>query len=121
MLPHPLQLRLKRNGVQVSERDHRIGYWLGGLVSSVAIFLEKKSRREELGLYVLPRAVESVWISSGCRSVRGMETVLYALSVGWLLHVYQHNHANLAPVLGSIFRTVLPTRPPQEESLNESL
>jgi len=42
---------------------HRCGAWLFGFATCLSLFVEEKRRREELALYVLPRALESGWIS----------------------------------------------------------
>jgi len=36
-------------------------YWLAGGLAALSVLLEKKSRRSELALYVLPRAGDSLW------------------------------------------------------------
>ena len=42
-------------------RDHKLSYWLVGLLAANAIFIERKSRRSELALYTLPRAGDSLY------------------------------------------------------------
>lgn len=42
-------------------KDHKLVYWLAGGVAALSVLLEKKARRRELALYVLPRAGESLW------------------------------------------------------------
>ncbi|GFP87044.1 transmembrane protein 135 [Phtheirospermum japonicum] len=46
---------------KVALRDHKLVYWLAGGISALSVLLEKKARRGELALYVLPRAGESLW------------------------------------------------------------
>lgn len=41
-------------------RDHRAVYYAAGVVAASALFIEKKSRRAELALYLMPRAVDSL-------------------------------------------------------------
>ena len=36
-------------------------YWVAGGISALSVLLEKKARRGELALYVLPRAGDSLW------------------------------------------------------------
>lgn len=36
-------------------------YWIAGLFAALSVLLEKKNRRAELALYVLPRAADSLW------------------------------------------------------------
>lgn len=46
---------------KVSTKDHKLVYWVAGGASGLSVLLEKKARRSELALYVLPRAGESLW------------------------------------------------------------
>jgi len=46
---------------KVFSRDHKLVYWIAGGVSALSVLLEKKARRGELALYVLPRAGDSLW------------------------------------------------------------
>ena len=46
---------------KVATRDHKLVYWIAGGISALSVLLEKKSRRAELALYVLPRAGDSLW------------------------------------------------------------
>jgi len=93
---------------KIVRSDHRAIYWLAGVVSSLAIFLEKKSRREELGLYVVPRAIDSLWLLSGARGIPKGEILLYAVSIGCLVHCYEFSPSCLSSLIGSIFKRVIP-------------
>lgn len=46
---------------KVFSRDHKLVYWIAGGIAALSVLLEKKARRGELALYVLPRAVDSLW------------------------------------------------------------
>ena len=46
---------------KIAVRDHKLVYWFGGAIAALSVLLEKKSRRTELALYVLPRAADSLW------------------------------------------------------------
>lgn len=46
---------------KVATKDHKLVYWFAGGISALSILLEKKARRGELALYVLPRAGDSLW------------------------------------------------------------
>jgi len=41
--------------------DHKLVYWIIGLFASWSILLERSSRRSELALYALPRALDSIY------------------------------------------------------------
>lgn len=46
---------------KVATVDHKLVYWVAGGIAALSVLLEKKSRRAELALYVLPRAGDSLW------------------------------------------------------------
>src|SRR3954454_16512805 len=46
--------------------DSKYFYWWGGLNAALAIFIESKSKRADLALYVLPKAAES-WYKIMCQ------------------------------------------------------
>lgn len=46
---------------KASSKDHKLVYWIAGGMAALSVLLEKKSRRSELALYVLPRAGDSLW------------------------------------------------------------
>ena len=41
--------------------DHKYLYWLWGLISASSILIEKKDRRGELAMYVLPKGLEALY------------------------------------------------------------
>ena len=42
----------------------KMSFWMPGLVSGLALFVEEKRRRGELAMYVLPKALESTWVTA---------------------------------------------------------
>lgn len=46
---------------KIASKDHKLVYWVAGGLSALSVLLEKKAKRSELALYVLPRAGESFW------------------------------------------------------------
>lgn len=46
---------------KVASKDHKFVYWVAGSIAALSVLLEKKTRRGELALYVLPRAGDSLW------------------------------------------------------------
>ncbi|EQC28741.1 hypothetical protein SDRG_13425 [Saprolegnia diclina VS20] len=88
------------------KRDHKAAYFAAGLVSSFAIFIEAKSRRSELALYVLPRAVDSLFIM--LRDTRWLadvpygEVMLFGLSMGAIMFCFEHERQNLSPMVRSL-------------------
>lgn len=49
---------------KVASKDHKLVYWVAGGIAALSVLVEKKSRRSELALYVLPRAGDSLWYIS---------------------------------------------------------
>eukprot|EP00019_Armaparvus_languidus_P009370 CAMPEP_0168594570 /NCGR_PEP_ID=MMETSP0420-20121227/8973_1 /TAXON_ID=498008 /ORGANISM="Pessonella sp." /LENGTH=410 /DNA_ID=CAMNT_0008630907 /DNA_START=374 /DNA_END=1606 /DNA_ORIENTATION=- len=70
---------------RVMPREMAWAYWLLAFVASGTIFIERKSRRAELALYVLPRALDSAH--------------LCAASAAALLRYYCHQPDVLHPLL----------------------
>jgi hypothetical protein len=77
----------------LAARDHKLMYWLAGLVASGAILIERKPRRAELALYVLPRAADSLYqIMVHHRLLARLpqgEAVLFAAGMGVLMYFYE--------------------------------
>ncbi|OQR90821.1 hypothetical protein ACHHYP_05225 [Achlya hypogyna] len=91
---------------QIFQRDHKFAYFAAGLVSSFAIFIEAKGRRSELALYVLPRAVDSLFIM--LRDKRWLadvpygEVMLFGVSMGAIMFCFEHERKNLSPMVRSL-------------------
>jgi len=98
---------------KVVSKDHKSIYWFAGLISSAAIFIEKKARREELGLYVFPRAIDSIWLAADIKALPKAETFIYALSMGVLVYFYEYSPSCLASMIQSVFKNVLPPKQPE--------
>ena len=89
-------------------KDHRALYYVAGLVAASALFIEKKSRRAELALYLMPRAVESlVATMTGKRmlpAVPHAELILFCVVSGGLMHLYENEPDTLAGFVKSTIR-----------------
>ncbi|GAA97764.1 hypothetical protein E5Q_04443 [Mixia osmundae IAM 14324] len=79
---------------------HRYCYWGYGFATSAAMFIEEKRRRGELAMYVLPRALESVWSVARSRSwvplIPGGEVVLTSTGLAMVMSAYHHDPARLS-------------------------
>ncbi|KAG5462133.1 MAG: hypothetical protein BJ554DRAFT_5571, partial [Olpidium bornovanus] len=68
-------------------------YFVNGILAGLAVLIEPRKKRLELGLYCLPRALESAWkcgIEWGwLRNVAGGELIYSSLSMGVLMSLYQ--------------------------------
>ncbi len=79
--------------------DNKLTYYFAGLVSSLSVLIEEKSRRSELALYVLPRAMDSLfmilqdrrWLSS----LRHGESLLFCASMAGLMFFHQREQSSL--------------------------
>jgi hypothetical protein len=65
-----------------------------GLLSGSFVFLEPKSRRAELALYVFPKALSFYFISCQRRGwvgklPHGFETLMFSVGMGFLVSYYQ--------------------------------
>ncbi len=93
--------------------DHRFSYYVAGLISSLAILIERKSRRSELALYALPRAVDSIYlILSHHKLVAPVpqgELLLFMLSMGFCMFFYEHDRDSMSPIMAKVLERFLPT------------
>jgi hypothetical protein len=83
-------------------------YYLGGLLSGLALALEAPRRRPELAMYVLPKALEGAWVHARGRGLvprrtGAGEAVLAAVGVGMVMSAYQNEPEHL----GGLVRRVL--------------
>lgn len=73
--------------------DSQVAYYVAGLVSGSAIFIEKAARRTELALFTFPRAVASLGAQAGV-SLPGLEFVLASLTAAILIHARENGPAD---------------------------
>ncbi|KAJ0411221.1 hypothetical protein ATCC90586_003860 [Pythium insidiosum] len=96
-----------------ASKDHRIVYYLAGLGASTSILIEPKSRRSELALYVLPRALESLFvILRDRRIVKGLrhgDVALFSLSMACMMYAYEHEKSSMGTFLHSTLKRFLQT------------
>jgi len=95
---------------QLFTKDHKSVYFFAGLVSSLAILIEKKSRRSELALYVLPRALDSWYIQLYDRKWLGSlpfgEVLLFCFSTSGLMYYFCKESEVMSPTLNSIIKII---------------
>lgn len=82
-----------------------------GLVASGSILIEKKSRRSELALYVMPRAVDSFVLALTKKrclpSIKFGEVILFSMCMGGLMY-YRYFSTLLHQLLVMLYMPVLP-------------
>lgn len=94
-------------------RDHRSLYWVAGFIASWTILLEQKSRRSELALYVLPRAIDSFVQALQSRkfiaNVPHGEKILFCAGMAALMHYREHTPEAMSPLLRRLLNFFVPT------------
>ncbi|WOL09569.1 hypothetical protein Cni_G18322 [Canna indica] len=115
---------------KVANKDHKLVYWLAGAISALSVLLEKKTRRAELALYVLPRAVDSLWYISVNRhllpDIKNAEVALFCMCMGGIMFYLEHEPDTMAPFLRGLIRRFLasrisnPNHPSQPSNVNAS-
>ncbi|XP_048326477.1 uncharacterized protein LOC125421452 isoform X1 [Ziziphus jujuba] len=99
---------------KVSPKDHKLVYWIAGGISALSVLLEKKSRRGELALYVLPRAGDSLWYILVNRhllpDIKNAEVFLFCLCMGGIMYYLEYEPDTMAPFLRGLIRRFLASR-----------
>ncbi|KAI0265887.1 hypothetical protein BC834DRAFT_876787 [Gloeopeniophorella convolvens] len=83
-------------------------FWLGGLLSGLAVLVEAKHRRGELAMYVLPKGLESAWIAARGKGLVPFRTgkqgsvLLTAIGMGMVMSTYQNDPQHLSGLVRRI-------------------
>ncbi|KAJ3408574.1 hypothetical protein HDU80_005291 [Chytriomyces hyalinus] len=84
---------------RINKKDSMWMYWVNGMLSGATVLLEAPGRRLELGLYCLPRALESFWkcgVKWGWwRDIHNGEGIYFCLMTGVLMTLYQKDPASI--------------------------
>lgn len=79
----------------MASKDHKLVYWVAGALSGLSVLLEKKARRGELALYVLPRAADSLWYILVNRhllpAIKNAEVSCFTFNAIWCFAVLNHS------------------------------
>ncbi|CCL99910.1 uncharacterized protein FIBRA_01935 [Fibroporia radiculosa] len=72
----------------------RKSYYVYGILAGLSLFVEEKRRREELAMYVLPKGLESAWLTARGRGWVGRtgrwgEVLLTSVGMGMVMSIYQ--------------------------------
>ncbi|KAF8379200.1 hypothetical protein HHK36_028629 [Tetracentron sinense] len=99
---------------KVASKDHKLLYWVAGGLSALSVLLEKKARRGELALYVLPRAGDSLWYILVNRNllpdIKNTEVALFCMCMGGIMYYLEHEPDTMAPFLRGLIRRFLASR-----------
>jgi hypothetical protein len=79
----------------------KYSYGLGGLFGALSLFVEEKRRRGELAMYVLPKGMESAWLTArgkGWVFQTGQfgEMILTAIGMSMVMSIYQNDPQHLS-------------------------
>ncbi|EIW76437.1 hypothetical protein CONPUDRAFT_85000 [Coniophora puteana RWD-64-598 SS2] len=85
----------------------RLSYGFGGLFGALSLFIEEKRRRGELAMYVVPKALESAWLTARgkgwvFRTGQGGEMALTAFGMGMVMSIYQNDPQHLSGLVRRI-------------------
>ncbi|CAH9090688.1 unnamed protein product [Cuscuta epithymum] len=112
---------------KIATKDHKLVYWVAGAASGLSVLLEKKARRSELALYVLPRAGESLWYILVNRRLipdfKNAEVALFCACMGGIMYYLEHEPDTMAPFLRSLIRRFLASKisnPTTSSNMNAS-
>ncbi|XP_062092247.1 uncharacterized protein LOC133798078 [Humulus lupulus] len=99
---------------KVASKDHKLVYWIAGGLSALSVLIEKKARRGELALYVLPRAGDSLWYILVNRhllpNIKNAEVFLFCMCMGGIMYYLEHEPETMAPFLRGLIRRFLSSR-----------
>ncbi|KAL6977600.1 hypothetical protein U1Q18_026392 [Sarracenia purpurea var. burkii] len=99
---------------KVSSKDHKLVYWVAGGLSGLSLLLEKKGRRGDIALYVLPRAGDSLWYILVNRhllpNIKNAEVALFCFCMGGIMYYLEHEPDTMAPFLRGLIRRFLASR-----------
>ena len=86
--------------------ESKLLYWFAGVAASVTVLLENPTRRGELTLYAAPRALDAAQRMLVDRrllpKVRHGDTALFCLGAAAVMHYFEKDPANLAPLLRTV-------------------
>ncbi|KAI8929719.1 hypothetical protein BC831DRAFT_259132 [Entophlyctis helioformis] len=93
--------------------DRPIGQNLGSFLCGFSIFLERPSRRREMALYTVPKAIEALvtrcvparWSAGGVHSGRvryTVESAVFSACMCYLLATFKHHPRDVRPALRSL-------------------
>ncbi|ESR50279.1 hypothetical protein CICLE_v10031244mg [Citrus x clementina] len=99
---------------KIASKDHKLVFWVAGALSALSVLLEKKARRGELALYVLPRAGDSLWYILVNRhllpDVKNAEVALFCACMGGIMYYLEYEPDTMAPFLRGLIRRFLASR-----------
>ncbi|KIJ69733.1 hypothetical protein HYDPIDRAFT_142266 [Hydnomerulius pinastri MD-312] len=85
----------------------KYSYALGGFFGALSLFVEEKKRRGELAMYVLPKGLESAWLTARgkgwvFKTGEFGEMILTAMGMGMVMSIYQNDPQHLSGLVRRI-------------------
>lgn len=85
----------------------RASFWVLGYAAGLSLFVEEKRRRGELAMYVLPKGLESMWISARGKGLvlktgKWGETLLATIGMSMVMSTYQNDPQHLSGLVRRI-------------------
>jgi len=82
--------------------DSRVSIAAAGLASGLSLLWEKKSRRAELALFVVPRSADIAWNTLKAKRIvtpiHNGEVYLFSLAMAVIMMMYQHESTTFKPM-----------------------
>ncbi|KAJ7167441.1 hypothetical protein C8R43DRAFT_1121852 [Mycena crocata] len=82
-------------------------WWFPGFATGLALLIEDRRRRAELAMYVLPKALESLWVAARGQGLvlntgSWGEGVLAGIGMGMVMTIYQNDPQHLSRLVRKI-------------------
>lgn len=94
------------------QRDHKLVYYISGLIASLSILIEKSTRRTEFALYCMPKAMVSLFLVMEkhqlVRRIDKGEVLLFAVAMPILLFAYEFEQDVLDSMWTRLFSLIVP-------------
>jgi len=104
-------------------KDHKLNYYFAGLIASLSILIERKSRRSELALYAFPRALDSLYMilydhQMAFRIPQG-EAILFCCAMGSVMWFFENEEQCLSPLVSKLLERFVPQKTSRRALLRE--
>lgn len=106
-------LCIQRNLMEAGliKNEWRMAFWWMGFVSAGSVLIEKKERRAELALYMLPRAGVAFYrglVAKGwAKNIPNGEFLMMAVSMGVIMKTFRKDEKMLSSIVARILRQFL--------------
>lgn len=105
MLSHQTLVKLPQKFIDFFASKY--SYGLGGLFGALSLLVEEKRRRGELAMYVLPKSMESAWLTARGKgwvfhTGKFGEMILTAIGMSMVMTIYQNDPQHLSGLVRRI-------------------